>query len=92
MAASERMNDPTAELTTPIQEAPVSADARQRNDASKPAQSTPPIWQTTQRRDPKQQGLRISRRHTRAGVHPFDEVAWELRDAVIQGEGGRTVF
>src|SRR2546428_10171310 len=33
-------------------------------------------------------GLSIERRFTRAGVHPYDEVEWELRDSVIPGEGG----
>src|SRR5437879_4223323 len=33
-------------------------------------------------------GLAIERRFTRAGVHPYDEIEWELRDAVIPGEGG----
>jgi ribonucleoside-diphosphate reductase alpha chain len=28
-------------------------------------------------------GLVIERRHTSPGVHPFDEIEWELRDAVI---------
>ncbi len=28
-------------------------------------------------------GLRCERRHTTAGIHPFDQVEWELRDAVI---------
>ena len=28
-------------------------------------------------------GLIVERRHTTPGVHPFDEVEWELRDAVI---------
>ena len=28
-------------------------------------------------------GLSVERRHTTPGVHPFDEVEWELRDAVI---------
>ena len=31
----------------------------------------------------KQDGLTVERRHTTPGVHPFDEVEWELRDAVI---------
>ena len=31
----------------------------------------------------KTQGLTIERRFTSAGTHPYDEVAWELRDAVI---------
>ncbi|HEV2773925.1 MAG TPA: vitamin B12-dependent ribonucleotide reductase [Thermoleophilaceae bacterium] len=29
------------------------------------------------------QGVRVARRLTEAGIHPFDAVAWELRDAVI---------
>ena len=49
------------------------------------------IWGQTQRRPAGAKGLRVRRRHTRAGVHPFDEVAWDLRDAVIEG-GGRVVF
>src|SRR5687768_8286425 len=28
-------------------------------------------------------GLRVERRFTSPGVHPFDEVEWEIRDAVI---------
>ncbi len=37
-------------------------------------------------------GLRIPRRFTRPGVHPYDEVEWELRDAVIANEKGETSF
>jgi ribonucleoside-diphosphate reductase alpha chain len=33
-------------------------------------------------------GLRLDRYFTHEGVHPYDEVEWELRDAVIPGEGG----
>ena len=35
-------------------------------------------------------GLRVSRLFTREGTHPFDEVEWESRDAVIPNykEGG----
>jgi ribonucleoside-diphosphate reductase alpha chain len=33
-------------------------------------------------------GLRLERYFTREGVHPYDEIEWELRDAVIPGEGG----
>src|SRR5213593_4494168 len=36
----------------------------------------------------KERGLRIERRLTNEGVHPYDEIEWELRDAVIPGEGG----
>jgi ribonucleoside-diphosphate reductase alpha chain len=32
--------------------------------------------------------LRIERRFTREGVHPYDEIEWELRDSAIPGESG----
>jgi ribonucleoside-diphosphate reductase alpha chain len=31
----------------------------------------------------RQEGLTIERRFTTAGVHPYDEIEWELRDAII---------
>jgi ribonucleoside-diphosphate reductase alpha chain len=37
-------------------------------------------------------GLTVARRFTREGVHPFDQVAWEKRSAVIGNERGETVF
>ena len=37
-------------------------------------------------------GLRVERRFTEAGVHPFDEVRWEKRTASIGNEKGETVF
>ena len=37
-------------------------------------------------------GLRVARRFVAEGVQPFDEVEWELRAALIQAEGGETVF
>src|SRR5712691_7390746 len=45
--------------------------------------------ESVQRAEPK--GLRIERQFTREGVHPYDEVEWELRDSSIRGESG-TVF
>jgi len=41
---------------------------------------------SVQRAEPK--GLRIERHFTRDGVHPYDEVEWELRDSAIPGESG----
>src|SRR5215211_421148 len=38
-----------------------------------------------------QEGLVCERRHTAPGVHPFDEVEWELRDAII-GDPDSPVF
>jgi ribonucleoside-diphosphate reductase alpha chain len=37
-------------------------------------------------------GLRFERRWTRPGVHPYDEISWELRTASISSETGKTVF
>ncbi|MHB1845262.1 MAG: vitamin B12-dependent ribonucleotide reductase [Deltaproteobacteria bacterium] len=37
-------------------------------------------------------GLSVPRYFTTAGVHPFDEVSWELRTAIIAGEDGKAVF
>src|SRR4030095_15352937 len=37
------------------------------------------------------QGLAIERRFTRTGVHPFDELEWEIRDAVI-GDPAKPAF
>jgi ribonucleoside-diphosphate reductase alpha chain len=37
------------------------------------------------------QGLAIERRLTREGVHPFDEIEWEMRDAVI-GDPAKPAF
>src|SRR4249919_2020563 len=36
-------------------------------------------------------GLRVERRYTREGVHPFDEIEWDVRDAVI-GDPAKPVF
>ncbi|MGE5234357.1 MAG: vitamin B12-dependent ribonucleotide reductase, partial [Acidobacteriota bacterium] len=37
-------------------------------------------------------GLHFERRYTVAGVHPFDAIEWEQRDAVIGNERGEKVF
>ena len=37
-------------------------------------------------------GLTIERRYTEPGVHPFDCVEWDIRDAVIANEKGESVF
>ncbi len=39
----------------------------------------------------RSEGLVIERRHTTPGVHPFDEIEWELRDAVI-GDPAKPAF
>src|SRR3954468_7671456 len=40
----------------------------------------------------KLKGMSVPRFFTRDGVHPFDEVQWELRTAAITGEGGQVYF
>ncbi|MGE5215829.1 MAG: vitamin B12-dependent ribonucleotide reductase [Chloroflexota bacterium] len=37
-------------------------------------------------------GLRIGRYFTRAGISPYDEIDWELRNASITNEKGKVVF
>jgi ribonucleoside-diphosphate reductase alpha chain len=37
-------------------------------------------------------GLRLERRFTKPGVHPYDEVSWEQRTASIANEKGELVF
>src|SRR5262245_53546444 len=37
-------------------------------------------------------GLSLERVFTRPGVHPFDEVEWELRSATLTNERGELIF
>jgi ribonucleoside-diphosphate reductase alpha chain len=37
-------------------------------------------------------GIVLRRHFVPPGVNPYDEVEWDVRSAVIQGEGGETVF
>src|SRR5437773_2019175 len=39
-----------------------------------------------------QRGLAVARRFVPAGTDPYETVEWEIRSAVISGEGGETVF
>ncbi len=39
-----------------------------------------------------QAGLRVPRRFTRPGIHPFDEIAWDRRRTVIANPDGSVVF
>src|SRR5690348_11230927 len=42
--------------------------------------------------DNRPPGLGFSRLNTRPGVSPFDEITWELRDAIIKDFKGKTIF
>jgi ribonucleoside-diphosphate reductase alpha chain len=37
-------------------------------------------------------GLTFERRWTTVGIHPYDEITWDLRSAEIKNESGKTVF
>jgi ribonucleoside-diphosphate reductase alpha chain len=37
-------------------------------------------------------GISVDRFYTRPGVHPYDELEWETRDAVITNDKGKVVF
>jgi ribonucleoside-diphosphate reductase alpha chain len=41
---------------------------------------------------PQRRGLTFRRYYTKPGVHPFDEIEWELRTAIISNEKGETIF
>ena len=48
--------------------------------------------QRTEGETPTWPGLTIERRFTRPGVHPYDTVEWDLREAAITNEHGKVVF
>jgi ribonucleoside-diphosphate reductase alpha chain len=55
--------------------------------------STQPAEKRTDPRPvPQREGLTFPRTFTHAGRHPFEEVVWEARAAVITDEKGRVVF
>lgn len=41
---------------------------------------------------PPKRGITVNRHWTKPGVHPFDTIEWELREAKIIGEDGKVVF
>lgn len=51
-----------------------------------------PAWQRSQERRLDAKGVSISRRNTRVDVHPYEQVQWERRDAIITAADGSTVF
>lgn len=46
----------------------------------------------TASKTPKQTGIKVERLFSTEGVHPFDEIEWEVRTASIQNEKGETIF
>ena len=41
---------------------------------------------------PPKRGLAVQRLFAKPGVHPFDEIEWDVRTASIQNERGHTIF
>ena len=60
------------------------------NETLSPAAAAPASHQSTP--NPAAPGLVFSRHFTTAGISPYDQVQWELRDAVIQDWKGKLIF
>jgi ribonucleoside-diphosphate reductase alpha chain len=52
----------------------------------------PASAQSPSRVSPRKGAIPLSRRNTRPGIHPFEEIEWEVRSALITNEKGETVF
>ncbi len=50
------------------------------------------VKETVETRKTGSKGLTFGRFFTKQGVHPFDEIEWELRTAVITNEKGEKIF
>ena len=57
-----------------------------------PVDSTMPEPRPNAAATPRRQGMTFRRYFTKAGKHPFDDVTWEMRSAVINDEKGQPVF
>ena len=56
------------------------------------AHKAPGVTLPASQRQDRGPGLRMTRLHTKPGVNPFDEVAWERRTAAITNTKGETIF
>ena len=50
------------------------------------------VGESTKERADRRGGLAFQRYFTKPGAHPFDQVEWELRTAVISNEKGEKIF
>jgi ribonucleoside-diphosphate reductase alpha chain len=50
------------------------------------------IQKTQSKTNGKKSGITFSRYFTQPGVHPYSEIQWEKRDAVIKNKSGESVF
>jgi len=58
--------------------------------SSRTRNSRKEVMNTSRQKSPK--GMKIPTLFTRPGVHPFDDIEWERRKAVIKNDKGETVF
>ena len=56
------------------------------------ATTTTPVEATRAEKSTDVRGLKFQRYFSKPGVHPFDELEWELRTALITNEKGEKVF
>ncbi|MGD0129561.1 MAG: vitamin B12-dependent ribonucleotide reductase [Terriglobia bacterium] len=56
------------------------------------AVSTAPAFGPSDIETQGKHGLRFKRLFTKPGLHPFDEIEWELRTTSIQNEKGKVIF
>jgi ribonucleoside-diphosphate reductase alpha chain len=47
-------------------------------------------WKNTS--NSRLRGLKVNQQFSTPGVHPFDQIEWEIRQAKISGDGGEVVF
>ncbi|MCX6142974.1 MAG: vitamin B12-dependent ribonucleotide reductase [Ignavibacteriales bacterium] len=56
------------------------------------ATTTTPVEAARAEKSTDSHGLRFQRHFTKEGAHPFDQVEWELRTALISNEKGEKIF
>ncbi|OIO47811.1 MAG: ribonucleoside-diphosphate reductase, adenosylcobalamin-dependent [Parcubacteria group bacterium CG1_02_37_51] len=79
MTTEKDINIETITLEEDVQE--MASDSQTNNDSKTKTQPMTGL-----------QGLKIEQKFSTAGVHPFDEIEWELREASITNEKGDVVF
>ena len=67
---------------------------RKRKTSTKTRATKAPVQRATRHGSAAatHRGLHLTRLFTRAGIHPFDQIQWELRTAAITGENGKVYF
>ena len=56
------------------------------------ARTTTPVEAARAEKSTDVSGLKFQRYFTRPGIHPFDQIEWELRTALISNEKGEKIF